>query len=356
MRFQREDNGPENDAKRRCVALLRGALALIAGMAICVSALRAQSKTGTAIGLFTTIDPSARSAAMGSAGTTAGGEAMSIFYNPASLGYLNQTDVQFTYNAWYADIALEYAYAALNLGDAGTASLSVTQLSSGDISVRTVAQPEGTGELYSVSDLQIGLGYGRKITDRFSVGIIVNYVNERIWHSSTSVFGLSIGTLYELSPGGLRIGSSLLNFGSKNRFMGTDLFVRYDQNTSANGDNSAIPAEITTDDFSLPIIFRVGVGYPFKLDDANTVNVAVDALHPSDNSESIDIGGEWVFKNVLYLRAGYQSLFQTDSDVGLTAGVGIAWDGSGYLTRFDYGWASHDVLGSVQRVTLGIAF
>ncbi len=329
---------------------------LLLATVVMASALFGQSKTGTAIGLFTTIDPSARSAAMGGAGTTSAGEAMSLFYNPAALGSLEQTDVQFTYNAWYADIALEYAYAAFHFGELGTASLSVTQLSSGDIGVRTVDQPEGTGELYSVNDLQIGLGYGRKISDRFSVGIIVNYVNERIWHSSTNVFGLSIGTQYELSPDGLRIGSSLLNFGSKNGFSGTDLFVRYDQNTSINGDNSAIPAQITTDDYSLPIIFRVGLGYPFKLDDANTLNVAVDALHPSDNSESIDLGGEWAFRKVLYLRVGYQSLFQTDSEVGLTAGVGIAWDGTGYLTRFDYAWASHSRLGGVQRITLGIAF
>ncbi len=315
-----------------------------------------QSKTGTAIGLFTMIDPSARSAAMGSAGATSSDEAMSIYYNPGSLGALSQSDFQFTYNSWFAGITLNYAFAAIHLGDLGTSSLSVTQLGSGDIDVTTVAQPEGTGEQYSVNDLEIGLGYGTRITDRFSCGLMVNYVSERIWHSSTYVFGVSIGTLYELTPGGLRVGASLVNFGTKNQYSGTDLYIRYDLDPTRNGDNSAIPAQISTDDYMLPIVFRIGLGYPITLDASNVVNVAVDALHPSDNSESMNVGAEWSFRKVLSLRVGYQSLFQTDSELGPTAGAGVATDASGYLLRFDYAWASHSRLGSVQRFTLGVGF
>lgn len=315
-----------------------------------------QSKTGTAIGLFTLIDPSARFAAMGGAGSTFSDEAMSIYYNPGSLGAMKQSDFQFTYNSWFAGISLNYAFGVVHLGDFGAASLSVTQLGSGDIEVTTVAQPLGTGERYSVNDLELGAGYGMRVTDRFSAGIIVNYVNERIWHSSTYVFGVSIGTLYELSPGGLRVAASLINFGTRNNYSGTDLFIRYDIDPTRNGDNSAIPAQITTDDYMLPIVFRVGLGYPIAVDQSNVLNIAVDALHPSDNSESMNVGAEWTFKDVLSVRAGYQSLFQTDSELGLTAGAGVATDASGYLLRFDYGWASHDRLGSVQRFTVGVGF
>lgn len=331
-------------------------LAAAVALLLSVAGVHGQTKTGTSIGLFTLIDPSARASAMGGAGTTLQGEAMAMFYNPGALGMLKQTDVQFTFNSWLAGISMEYAFAAIHLGDVGTASVAVTQLGSGDIDVTTVEQPQGTGERYDVSDLQIGLGYGARVTDRFSFGLLVNYVSERIWHSSTYLFGMSIGTVYELSPGGLRIGSSLINFGTKNHFSGTDLFVRYDLDPTRNGDNSAIPAQITTDDYTLPIVFRVGVGYPFRLDDANTVTVAADALHPSDNSECLNVGAEWVFRSVLSVRAGYQNLFQTDSEMGPTAGAGVMTDATGYLLRFDYGWAYHSRLGSVQRVTLGVGF
>jgi len=320
------------------------------------STLHAQSKTGTAIGTFTLIDPSARSAAMGGAGVTSTSEAMASFYNPGALGALQQSDLQFTYNAWFADITISSAVGTVHFGDAGTLAAVVTHLGSGDIDVRTVEQPLGTGERYSVSDLLVGLGYGMRITDRFYCGIQVNYVNERIWHSSTYVFGINVGTLYELSSDGLRVGASLVNFGTKNSFSGTDLRIRYDLDPSRYGDNSSIPGQINTDDFSMPIVFRVGVGYPLEIDESNTLNLAVDALHPSDNSESVNAGMEWNFRRLLSLRIGYQTLFQTDSELGLTAGAGVAWDGLGYDLRFDYGWASHARLGGVHRITLGFGF
>jgi len=320
------------------------------------SSLCAQSKTGTTIGQFTLIDPSARSAAMGGAGATSASEAMASYYNPGALGALQRSDLQFTYNAWFADIMVSSAVATFHLGDAGTLAGIVTHLGSGDIDVRTVEQPLGTGERYSVSDLLLGIGYGIRITDRFFCGLQVNYVSERIWHSTTSVFGVNIGTLYELSSDGVRIGASLVNFGTKNHFSGTDLRIRYDLDPNRYGDNSSIPGELITDDFSMPIVFRVGLGYPVKFDESNTVNLAVDALHPSDNSESVNIGAEWNFRKILALRMGYQSLFQTDSELGLTLGGGVAWDGLGYELRFDYAWGSHGRLGAVHRITLGFAF
>ncbi len=316
----------------------------------------AQSKTGTAVAQFTLIDPSARSAAMGGAGVTSSTEALSSYYNPGALGALEHSDVQCTYNLWFADITVSHAIAAVRLGEIGTAAVAVTSLSSGDIDVRTVDQPLGTGERYSVNDLLIGVGYGVRITDRFFCGVQVNYVTERIWHSSTYLFGVNIGTLYELSADGLRIGASLTNFGTKNHYSGTDMRIRYDLDPSRYGDNSAIPAELVSDDFSMPILFRVGLGYPLRIDEGNVVNLAADAQHSSDNSECLSFGAEYAFRKTLFLRAGYANLFQTDSEFGLTAGGGVAWDGLGNELRFDYAWASHGRLGAVHRITVAFGF
>ena len=333
---------------------LMKSLALI--LCVASAGLHAQSKTGTTIGQFTLIDPGARSAAMGGAGVTSSSEAVASFYNPGALGALGRSDFQFTYNQWLAGITVSNAVAAVRIGSIGTAAIAVTNLSSGDIPVTTVEQPLGTGEQFSVSDLLVGLGWGMAVTDRFSFGIQVNYVSERIWHSSVAVVGVNIGTIYRLSPDGLCIGASLINFGTKGRFDGTDLRVSYNEDPSRYGANSTLPATINADYFTLPIVFRVGLGYPVVLDGANTVTLAVDALHPSDEAECVNMGAEWAFQNVLFLRAGYQSLFLKDSEVGLTAGAGVQWDGLGYDLRLDYAWASFGRLGGVQRVTLAFAF
>jgi long-subunit fatty acid transport protein len=336
-----------------CIPRLRLKSMLILAF-LSVGELLSQSKTGTTIGQFTLIDPSARISAMGSAGVTSTDEVMAAYYNPGALGMLQRSDVQFSYNSWLAGISLNYAMAAVKILDNASALVTMTQLSSGDIDVTTVDQPLGTGEKYTVSDLELGLGFGMKMTEKFSFGVQVNYVSERIMHSSIAVFGINIGTLYQLSPDGLRIGASLTNFGTTDHFTGTDLKIRYDLDPTRYGDNSSIPAEITTDYYALPLVFRVGLGYPITIDGSNVVNLGVDALHPSDNAESVNVGAEWVFNKFLAARIGYQSLFLLDSEVGLTAGGGVMIEGDGYDLHFDYAWASSGRLGNVQRITLGI--
>jgi Type IX secretion system protein PorV len=335
---------------------MRRIIFLVAVALLIRPALPGQTKTGTTVGQFTIIEPSARSSAMGGAGVTSSAEAMAAYYNPAALGSMVQSDLQFTHNFWFGDIVLDQALAAFHLGERSTVGLAVTHLSSGDIDVTTVEHPLGTGERYSVTDLLLGAGFGMMITDRFSCGIQVNYATERIWHSSIGLFSVNLGTLYRLSEDGLRIGASLVNFGTKSAFDGTDLRVRYDLDASRYGDNGSLPAELLTDQFSLPIIFRVGAGYPWHIDGSNVVDLAVDAINPSDNSPAINIGAEWFFRRVFALRAGYAGLFQTDSEFGLTAGAGVIWDGLGYDLRLDYSWAGHRRLGAVQRITVGFAF
>jgi long-subunit fatty acid transport protein len=313
-----------------------------------------QSKTGTTIGQFTLIDPSSKISAMGSAGATSTDEVMATYYNPGALGALQRSDIQFSYNSWLAGISLNYAMVSIKILDNASALVTMTQLASGDIDVTTVDQPLGTGEKYTVTDLELGIGFGIKMTEKFSFGVQVNYVSERIWHSSIAVFGINLGTLYQLSPDGLKIGASLINFGTTDHFTGTDLKIRYDLDPTRYGDNSSIPSEISTDYYALPMVFRVGLGYPVTIDGSNVVNLGVDALHPSDNAESVNVGAEWVFNKFLAARIGYQSLFLQDSEVGLTAGGGVMIEGDGYDLHFDYAWAANGRLGNVQRITLGI--
>ncbi len=318
--------------------------------------LFAQSKTGTSVGQFLTIEPSARIAGMGNAGATAYGEIEAAYYNPAAIGEFTGIGVQFTHSPWIADITYDFAGVSVGLGDIGNLFASVTALNSGEIDVRTVEQPLGTGERYTVSDLSFGIGYGRQISDRFSVGVQVSYIRETIWHSSLSAFALNVGTLYRISENGLRIGASISNFGTRATYDGRDLRIQYDQNPTRFGDNANLPAALFTDSYPLPIMFRVGLGMPLNFGEDNRVTVAIDAFHPSDNTESISFGGEWMFMKTLALRAGYQNLFQKDSELGLTLGAGIQYRMDDYNLNFDYGWADHGRLDKTHRLTLGVTF
>lgn len=321
-----------------------------------VSSSMAQTKTGTTVGQFLLIEPSARTAAMGNAGVTGMNEAISAYFNPASLGVLQGSNIQFTHSTWLAGIMFDYAAAAVKVGLENTFFLSVTSLNSGQIDVRTVNQPLGTGEKYSVTDLALGLGYGQRITDRFSVGLQAKYVQETIWHSTLSAFALDLGTLYDIIPNTLRLGASISNFGTRGKYEGTDLQIRYAPNPNMNGSNNTLPGQALTDSYPLPLLFRVGLGYTVSIGTLNQFNIVMDAYHPSDNTESVSFGGEWKFMNIFSFRAGYQNLFQKDSEVGLTLGAGVKYDLYRYLFSFDYAWADAGRLGSTQRFTVGLAF
>ena len=165
-----------------------------------------------------------------------------------------------------------------------------------------------------------------------------------------------IGTLYRTSADGLRIGASLSNFGTRAAFDGRDLAILYDNVPGQNGDNGTLPGVRETGAFSVPITFRVGLAQPFRVAQDTRLLVAAEALHPSDNTESMSLGGELTLREALSLRLGYQSLFLQDSEVGLTAGAGVRGSFDGLRYHVDYAWADQGRLEDTHRFSFGLLF
>jgi hypothetical protein len=334
-----------------------GFILVISFLLFVSSFINAQSKTGTTIGQFLKIDPSSRIASIGNAGASMSGEISSMFYNPASLGRITGSDVQFTFNKWLADITYDYAAVGVNVEGIGTFAFIVTTLNSGDMDVRTVEQPLGTGEKFSVNNLALGLGYGLMITDRVSIGFQANYISETIWHSSIYTFGFNLGVQYEIIAEGLTIGASLSNFGADASYDGRDLYVNYDFDPNVYGDNDHLPAELRTGSFGLPVIFRAGASYKFIFNENYNLVIAADAIHPNDNSESINLGGELNLLKYVSIRGGYRNWLLPNSEGGLTLGAGFKVDFSGsYNVRFDYAYSDYGRLDAAHRLTLGMGF
>ena len=232
----------------------------------------------------------------------------------------------------------------------------MTSWNSGEIDVRTVSQPLGTGERYTVSNLALSVGYGRHITDRVVAGGQLHYVNETIWRTSSNMATFSFGATYDLSGTGVTLGASLSHLGTHSRFSGQDLAIQYDPEPDRYGNNSSLPADQLTDDFPVPTLFRVGLSIPRRIDGENHLLFLIDAFHPSDNTESMSLGAEWLWREILAFRTGYQHLFQEDSQVGLTLGAGVGGDLGDTRFDVDYAWGSHEYLESTHRLTLVFEF
>ena len=318
------------------------------------------SKTGTVAAAFLEIPAGAAAVGMGTAFVSRVSDASALYWNPAGAARLQQNEVIANHMSWIADTRFDYAALVLPLGEAGTFGVSFTSLGMEDMKVRTVELPEGTGEYFSANDIAVGISYSRTLSDRFAVGVTVKYVQQTIWHESASAFALDIGTLFRTDLlGGLVIGASLSNFGTSMRLDGRDTrqFGRIDD--TKLGSNERIPSTIEMDAWDLPLLFQIGVSFDPVKADTYRWTVAVDALHPNDNDESMSAGTEFAYSEALFLRAGYHSLFLAESEGGLSLGFGVTSSllfSSTTGVQLDYAYRDMGRLGGVNLISLGVRF
>ena len=85
--------------------------------------------------------------------------------------------------------------------------------------------------------------------------------------------------------------------------------------------------------------------------------MSADAVRPNDNDEHVNLGGEFGYRDVFFVRAGYKSLFLADAEEGFTAGVGLHYPLFGSTAAaLDYTYQEFGVFDGIQTITLSIDF
>lgn len=294
---------------------------------------------------------------MGGAFVATANDVTSLYWNPAGASRMEANSALFAHTRWFADIDYNWAGAVLNLGGMGSLGMSITYLDYGEMEVTTLAEQDGTGEFFSANDMALALTYAMNLTDRFSIGGTVKYVNQKIWNSSASGVAMDLGVLFLSDIYGLRIGASITNFGTDMQIDGKDLYVQHDIDPNNFGNNDQILATLNTDAFPMPLTFRVGLAMDVLDLEDHRFTLGVDALHPNDNAESLNVGAEYVFNNIIAIRAGYKSLFLDNTEDGLTLGVGLNYDFSPGLGFFlDYAYQDFGILDYTQHFAIGVKF
>jgi hypothetical protein len=306
---------------------------------------------------------------MGDAFTSISNDVSAIYWNPAGLANIESGEVMFTYQPWVANINTTFGAAAFNVGNLGTIGIGIIGVDYGDMDVTTMEMQDGTGESFTASDIAVSIGFARKLATWFSFGATAKFISSSIWHSTATAIAMDLGVLINtgfFSPtdnaaDGLNIGMSVSNYGTRMQYDGIDLLQSIDPTPNQSGDYKDIEGQYRLNEWELPLIFRLGLSLTAIKDGMHTLVLAADALHPNNNSESVNIG---VAYSILFagigsftIAGGYKALFMNESEYGFTLGSGF----QSFLLynkgwKIDYSYREHDTFGGTHSYGVSLFF
>ena len=290
---------------------------------------------GSAGAQFLKIGVGARAMGMGGAFGTVAAGAEALAWNPAGIGAVDKLEVSAQHTAWVAEINHSFIGAVLPVSDQVNLGFHTIFLTSGDIEITTIDQPEGTGRFFDVADIAVGLTASVRLTSQLTVAGTVKYVEERIYDVKGGTVALDAGTWYDTGLKSLRLGFAVSQIGFDHDYSGRSLEVRY---LPPGGIQDPTRSELQTARNALPLTFRAsGCADLLTLvdepDPAHRALIALDFIQHSDTPERFAAGMEYTWEQTLSLRGGY--LFNAD-ELGWNAGAGVHLDASEVRLSADY--------------------
>lgn len=318
------------------------------------------SRVGTTAAPFLKISAGGRALGMGDAATTLSNDVTALYYNPAGIAQISRNQVGIVHYSYIADLTYDFGAAAIPVPEIGTFGIFFSALTAPDIERTTILKPMGTGEKVSSGFYALGVGYGRELTDRFSIGFTAKYIREAIWHSLAEGYAVDLGVQYVTEFRNTKIGMVISNFGPSMKMDGRDLNIQHDIAPDFEGNNSTIDAKLGVDEFPLPLQFKLGISADLARDflDMPEYNwfVEVDAVHPNDNDEYLNVGTEFGLYERFFLRTGYRKLLLGDSEGGFTFGGGAKVEVMGFNLAVDYANVDFGRLDHQNKFSLTLSF
>ena len=282
----------------------------------------AVDKIGTTAAKFLHMNVGSRAVGMGGAFTSIANDASAMYWNPAGLGFHKVKEVFVNHSNWIADISLDYFGLSFHLLNNKYFGLNITSVTMDDMEVTRYGN-ENTGETFSAANYAVGATYSLNLTDRFSIGFNGKYIQENIANNRAAGFALDIGTLFS-TPYGFILGTSISNFGPKMNMTGDDLLVPVDIDETVEGNNESVTGYLSTDEFDLPLILRVGISDQINIGQFGDISWSIDINSPNDNTMYVNAGLECsLFNKLLILRSGMNSLFLHDREKEMSMGIGL---------------------------------
>jgi long-subunit fatty acid transport protein len=297
-------------------------------------------RTGTASLQFLKIGATARATGMGESFVAVANDITSLQWNPAGLVSFKDNGITASYTQWFVDTRLSYFGGVYHFGGSNAVGISVNSLSTEAMNVTTEFQPTGTGETFNFSDIAIGLSYARQMTDQFSFGATVKYVQEDLGALKMNGVLGDLATFYRMGLGTSRFAIMISNFGGQ---------------ISPTGEVNLIEGRTVNSfqKFPPPTNFQLGFAIEPIMKGDNRLTTSIQLNSPNDNAENLNIGVEYAYREYLFFRAGYK--INVDAE-NISGGVGLKFPISFANANLDYSIANYTDLGLAQRFSLNILF
>ncbi|RPI18236.1 MAG: PorV/PorQ family protein [Ignavibacteriae bacterium] len=297
-------------------------------------------RAGTSSLQFLKIGVGGRATAMGESFVAVANDITALYWNPAGLVQFPENGVHFSHSEWLVDLKHEYFGGVYRIGKNNAVGLSVTSLHTPAMQKTTEFEPNGTGEYFKYGDLAFGLSFARKLTDQFSFGISLKYVEETLAELKMRGYMFDLGTYYWTGLYNSRFAVTISNFGPQVKPTGSVTLVG---NRTLDNFQSFPP----------PTIFRIGFAIDPIDNPKNKLTTSIQLNHPNDNAENINIGAEYAFKDMLFIRGGYK--FNVESE-NFSAGIGLKVPVLITKTSVDYSIANYKDLGFTHRLSINLLF
>lgn len=312
---------------------------------------------GTSASSSLKIGVGGRSVGMGETAIAAVNDVSSIFWNPAGLVLVDNSQFSAMHIEWFSDIRYEWIGFAQPITDKATIAVDISYLHTGTIprTIESLSEGYEQNGTFSPADIAGRIAFASKIIKNLLIGgsiqrlqsrVEFNEVtNERINDKIAQSIAVDLGCIYDIPiVKGLSIAGCLQNFGNQ-----THAFFE---------EKEPMPSSINFGTAYKKIIHRKETKESnsqesnSQLVNANIITIAMDICFPSDNSPNIRVGGEYTFANGISIRSGYRTGTGFDFPSGICGGLG--YDSDEYC--IDYAFVPYGSLGSTHRVSLTIRF
>lgn len=306
--------------------------------------------SGTSAANFLKIGVGARMTSMGDAAIASVKDASAMYWNPAAMTRIEGNGALLISSMdWLVDSRMSYISAVSHFGNFGSIGFDFTYLDYGKIEETTIFDQDGTGRFYEANDVAIGLGYARNLTQNFSLGIKIKYISETLANVNANAFGFDVGSVFQTTffDNNLWLAASLANFGTKMRFEGRDLSVVY--SIPGSPSNKQVPADLTTIEWEIPLLFRFGISNYFINNEEFTLLTSYDILDSRDYEVRQNLGAEAGYRNIFFLRGGYRLNYDV-ADYSFGFGINFK-EFLDYNVQLDYAYLNYGVFDSINQFT-----